>query len=330
MSWIIRQMRVPEDYERVAELLTTWQSDPVTVDRLKAEDAIIPVKGQLKQNDNNELCGYDRIRWVVVKEESGEACGFAVVVRAGWDAPGDLFLTVVVHPAETGQGAGQALYRTAEQWAESVSGSLFKLSVREEDQRAVAFAQKRGFTIGRRTFESKLDVAAYKGPSSVDKRHALEKEGIIFCSLQELPGEEEERKLYALCQQTQPDIPGFSGKPPMYEWWRKWTLEADGAAPELILLACHGERIIGMVQLLWNKSFLSMYHEYTCVDREYRGRGIALVLKLMAIEKAREWKAAHLRTHNDSMNGPMLHINRDVLGFQAEPGFYWMEKNLRP
>lgn len=50
----------------------------------------------------------------------------------------------------------------------------------------------------------------------------------------------------------------------------------------------------------------------------------------MAIEKAREWKAVYLRTHNDSMNGPMLHINRDVLGFQAEPGFYWMEKNLRP
>jgi GNAT superfamily N-acetyltransferase len=210
-----------------------------------------------------------------------------------------------------------------------VEASLLKLSVREEDNNAVAFAGKRGYAATRRTFESKLDVAVYAGPAWEEKRSMLEKEGILFCSIDQLPGEEMERKLYSLCQKTQPDIPGFSGKPPMYEWWRKWTLEADGASPELILLACFGDHPVGMVQLLWNEASLSMYHEYTCVDREFRGRGIALALKLWAIEKARDWKAGYLRTHNDSLNGPMLHINRDMLGFQAEPGFYWMEKTLR-
>jgi len=73
-----------------------------------------------------------------------------------------------------------------------------------------------------------------------------------------------------------------------------------------------------------------MYHEYTGVLPEYRGRRIALSLKLLAVRTAQACGAPYLRTHNDSMNGPMLRINRDLIGFRAEPGYYKMVLGLRP
>jgi len=65
-----------------------------------------------------------------------------------------------------------------------------------------------------------------------------------------------------------------------------------------------------------------MYHEYTGVLREYRGRRIALALKMLGLRTAAACNVPYMRTHNDSMNAPMLRINRDLLGFRAEPGQY--------
>ena len=65
----------------------------------------------------------------------------------------------------------------------------------------------------------------------------------------------------------------------------------------------------------------------TGVRRAYRGRGIALVLKLLAIRYARSLGALFVRTHNDSGNAPMLAINRK-LGYQPEPGIYGLKKMM--
>jgi GNAT superfamily N-acetyltransferase len=57
----------------------------------------------------------------------------------------------------------------------------------------------------------------------------------------------------------------------------------------------------------------------TGVLREYRGRDIALALKLRAIQVARAREMRTMWTNNDSENAPMLAINRK-LGYQPEPG----------
>lgn len=66
---------------------------------------------------------------------------------------------------------------------------------------------------------------------------------------------------------------------------------------------------------------------HTGVDREYRGRGIALALKLLTIRRSRALGATYLRTNNDSENAPILHINRK-LGFQPIPGYYRCLKTM--
>jgi GNAT superfamily N-acetyltransferase len=57
------------------------------------------------------------------------------------------------------------------------------------------------------------------------------------------------------------------------------------------------------------------------VLKEYRGRKIALALKLLATRYARSLGATFIRTNNDSKNEPILAINRK-LGYKPEPGWY--------
>ncbi len=63
------------------------------------------------------------------------------------------------------------------------------------------------------------------------------------------------------------------------------------------------------------------HNDMTGVRREYRGRGIALALKLLAIRFARSVGAQEITTSNDSLNAPMLAVNRK-LGYQPQNGQY--------
>lgn len=98
--------------------------------------------------------------------------------------------------------------------------------------------------------------------------------------------------------------------------------------PEYVHIAKDGDRYVGVVTLQQNEQTQAMYHQFTGVLPEYRGRRIGLALKLLAIQTARAAGVPYLRTHNDSLNGPMLRINRDLLGYQAVPGNFKMVCSL--
>jgi RimJ/RimL family protein N-acetyltransferase len=327
MSFCIRSMRVPDDYKGVAEVFSTWSSDPVSPDVLIEEDRKIPEQGRLWM-DNGKLGGHDRRRWVAVSEDDGTLAGYGGVFRTPWNAPGELWHTVIVKPKYRGFGIGGTLYGCIQEWAQEVGASRLLQQVKENDPASIRFAEKLGFTEERRTFESKLLLQDYHKPELDGVVDGLKLQGIRFFTLAEEPGEESELKLYELCKATHPDIPGYEGGFPDFTRWREWTLELTGASPEMVWIAAEGERFVGMMNLLWNNESRSIYHEYTCTDRAYRGRRMALAMKLLGIRTARERGAGYLRTHNDSMNAPMLRINRDHLGFVAEPGLCRMVKNL--
>lgn len=327
MSYCIRAMKVPDDYVGVAAALSCWTSDPVSPEVLIEEDRKIPEQGNLWRVDG-KVGGHDRRRWVAVSDEDGAIAGYGAVLRAPWNAPGELWHSVVVRPEYRGQGIGRNLYACIEEWAQSIEASQLLQSVRENDPASLSFAINRGFIEERRTFESKLDLGAYCRPDLDGVIDKVKADGIRFFTLADEPGDVSENKLYELCKITHPDIPGYNGGFPDFTRWKEWNLELTGASPETTLIAAEGDRYVGLVNLLWNNESHSMYHEYTCTDREYRGRHIALALKVWGIRIAQEHGARYLRTHNDSLNAPMLRINRDRIGFEAEPGFCRMLKNL--
>lgn len=100
-----------------------------------------------------------------------------------------------------------------------------------------------------------------------------------------------------------------------------------GSNPAWITIAADGDRFVGTTRMTLNADTGSMYITFTGVDPEYRGRGIALALKLLAVEKARQLGVRYLRTNNDSQNAPMLAVNQK-LGYVPQPGLYVLLKDL--
>ena len=70
-----------------------------------------------------------------------------------------------------------------------------------------------------------------------------------------------------------------------------------------------------------------LYQRITAIDPAYRGRGIALALKLKTIEYGRAHGYSHIRTAVESNNPSMLAINRK-LGFEQREGLALLERAL--
>jgi GNAT superfamily N-acetyltransferase len=321
-NWIIRKLQQPDDFKAVAPLLNLIWSEPTTAEQLNNDEDKIP-PGKLHYNEEGLLMGWDRPKWVV-ENELGQVVGYAIAWRAPWTEPGELIYTLVVDPKLRGNGVGNALYDAVYQWAVQVKASRLIGHMKESDERSLAFAERRNHVKERHSFESVLDLATFDGGTLAASIQEAELAGIQFITLADEPGEASERKLHELYKITHPDIPGYSGEFPWFEEWKKWSIAQNGVRPEWIHIAKDGERYIGVVTLQQNEQTRAMYHEYTGVLPEYRGRRIALALKMLGVQTAQACGVPYLKTHNDSMNAPMLHINRDLIGFRAEPGSYRM------
>ena len=94
----------------------------------------------------------------------------------------------------------------------------------------------------------------------------------------------------------------------------------------MVLLA--GDQYVGESFMLRSQQLSDvLYQGLTATTREYRGRGLALAIKLQTIEYARTHGYREIRTWNDSLNMPMLHINA-ALGFARQPAWITFEQRL--
>lgn len=324
---VIRKLQQPDDFTAVAPLLNLIWSEPTTAAHLNEDEDKIP-PGKLHYNEEGKLMGWDRPKWVA-EDEHGQIVAYAIAWRAPWTEPGALIYTLVVDPKIRGNGVGNALYDVLHQWAREVKASRLISMMKETDERSLAFANRRNHVKERHAFESVLDLASFDVGTLGDAIQEAEQTGIQFITLADESGEASERKLHELYKVTHLDIPGNTEDFPWFEEWKKWSIEQNGVRPEWIHIAKDGDRYIGVVTLQQNEQTKAMYHEYTGVLPEYRGRRIALALKMLGVQTARANGAPYLKTHNDSMNAPMLRINRDLIGFRAEPGSYKMVCELR-
>lgn len=321
MSFYIRELELPQDYAQLAELLNGLWSEPTTAERLEEDDRKLYEVGETWKNNDGLLVGYDRTRRVAVNEND-DIIGYVWTWRAPWTEPGYLCMTLVVAPDAREQGIGEALLRHAYDWAEQLGASSLLSEVWDDHARALEFAHRRGFFIERHAYQSVLQLK----DTALDLME-IEPEAILACNglrlltLADEPGEDTEHKLYRLATATMRDIPSFLGDVPDFTEWRKWYFQVEGFTPELVLIAADGDRFVGMTNVLHNAATNGLYHEYTGVDREYRGKKVALALKLETIRAGKRRGADYVRTDNDSMNEPILTINRK-LGYIPLKGCY--------
>ncbi|MBH5319836.1 GNAT family N-acetyltransferase [Paenibacillus sp. GSMTC-2017] len=314
MTIQLRELRLPEDYGPLAELLNSYYSEPTSAQRLQEEDAQLYEVGQTSKNDEGLLIGYDRTRRVAVNEKD-EIVGYLWTWRAPWTEPGYLNNTLVVAESYRNQGVGTLLLRHMLEWAEGLGASSLMTSLWDDNPESLHFATTRGFIVDRHYYQSVLDLKATTiEEEEIAPDAMLACNGLRLLTLADEPGEESERKLYELEVSTLKDIPGHLGDVPDYDQWLKWYLKCDGFKPELVIIAAHGNQFIGMTNVLYIEKTNGMYHEYTGVHRAYRNKKVAFALKLKAIELGKLHGADYIRTDNDSFNEPMLKINR-TLGY---------------
>ncbi len=137
------------------------------------------------------------------------------------------------------------------------------------------------------------------------------------------------KELYEMDCELSLDVPRvdpFTRGP--FETWRDWVLKSPRALPEAFFIAKAGDSYVGQSDVGRSEGLADvLYTGFTGVRREYRGRGIAMALKLRAIDYAKRHEYREIRTWNSTLNAPMLGINVK-LGFVKQPAWITFGKNL--
>ncbi len=304
----IREAIPEQDFPAIAELLNLVNVNPVptTAEGLqRAHQRTAP--GQLVQR--------------LVAEDKGELIGYTSIRHDPWMPPDQFFVYVLTPPDHRQRGIGTALYTAALEFVRSQGGKRVTAEVPDHEQVGLAFAQKRGFSIDRHQFNSKLEITAFDETPYTGIVEGLEAQGIRFFTMADVPDTEEmQRKLYDLYRAVTVDIPGMTGQRP-FEDFQSNILHSDWYRRDAQLLAADGEVWVGLGTLRYTPTTGSVYLQMTGVDRPYRGRKIATALKLWGIRWARAVGTKGITTSNDSRNAPILAINQKM-GFVPEQGRY--------
>jgi GNAT superfamily N-acetyltransferase len=294
------------DLPALAALTSAQNTEPITAESMRRQDELRPATDPYIR-----LGAYD---------EAGQLLGFVFGWHAEDMAPGEFFCRVRVDAAHQGRGIGRALWAKTMEWLREQGATSIVSGLLEDDERAKRVVQAAGFQITYRLFESTLSLPDWDPAPWQDAVAKAEASGLRLVSQAELGTSPEAlRPLWEASSRFSLDIPSNEHRHPLpFETWYRLFTEDPHNLVEGVFLALDGERIVGVTMTVKTDSG-ALVNDFTGVDRAYRGRGIALALKVKAINWAKSTGAAYMRTNNHSVNAPMLAVN-EKLGYQPQPG----------
>ena len=315
------------DESGIASVVNAFEQNPVSVETV-CEWLTHDAPGRIS------------FRRVAVNAEDA-VVGYAVSVHETWDPEGQFYAWAGVAPAWRGRGIGAALYSDMLAFLQHHNAGTVTSEVRDDCTVSQAFARRRGFEHDRHLFQSSLDLDRFDESPYAPILEDNAASGIRIHSLADFGDTPAaRRKLYEVNAVTDRDVPGWTGPGLSFEEFNKWVYESGWYRPDGQILATDGvadstvegpaddDRWLGICAVRLYPEARQAFNVHTGVIRSYRRRRIALALKLAAIRYARAQGARSISTHNDSMNGPMLALNRR-LGYVPEPGRYTLRKTIK-
>jgi len=245
--------------------------------------------------------------------------------------PHKLWINILVDPPSQGKGIGSSIYKRLSDELGKLNAIAAWAGSKEDLPQLTRFYQKRGFAEKMKAWESRLDVRSIDLTRFQEYPERALRHGITFTNLaaERQNDQDSLRKLHELVQLISADMPSPAPFTPIsFEQWKAFELKNPSLLPEGYMIAKDGSQYVGL-STVWRleQEPRGLVQGNTGVRREYRGRGIAVALKLKVIDFAKRNSYEKVKTWNASNNAPMLAVNTK-LGFKRGVGWITLEKEL--
>ena len=237
---------------------------------------------------------------------------------------------VYVEPAWCRYGVGSALHDHLLGSVAAQGGRQLEAGARETMVDSIAFLHRRGFREIMRTWETRLDVTRFDPGPFASYAVRVRDQGIVVTTLADEARRDVGtlRRAHALHDAMLADIPSpIPYTPVPFDEFIRVNVDSPRALLDAYFIATLGGTYVGEANLRRPVLGTHLYHNITGVLPVYRGRGIAMTLKLATIAYARAHGYTEIRTWNDVHNVEMLTIN-DRLGFVRQPAWLTFERNI--
>jgi GNAT superfamily N-acetyltransferase len=303
MTVAIRTAIDDEDLATIARIVTVASpEDATTVAELRWADATYPGGKRLLAEVDGVTVGASTVGRIYVYPP--EFDGY-------WG-------TIDVLPDARRQGVGSALLLAVAAVAREAGKSWLHVPANESRPEGIAFLEHRGFTELERMKALRLDLTGLEPPIPRPP------EGVVITTLADRP--DLVAGVHAVALETFGDIPGDE---PMAAGdlaeFRARDVDRSVLPPWGFAVALDGDDLVvgyASLMLMPGNAHLA-WHDMTAVRRAWRGRGLAVALKLTTIAAAIEHGLTVLETGNDIDNAPMRAVN-DHLGYRPQPDLLTM------
>lgn len=299
---------------------STMEDAPIVSDLEAARDPDDPRDPQMLQfwwtlRSENE--------WTTrqVAERDGAAAAFVAAGHELWENVPERFgwLRVVIHPDLWSERDYLALISRAEAWLRSEGVATAVIRIREDVKDELRVAGSVGYREVRRQRNSELDLVGLRGrllKGAAENRKRMQEQGVRLLTLSEDKDPELMTKLHEMMVEAEQDIPvSVPIRKQPFDEWKRATFDNPGTREDRFWIAREGDAIVGMSVMDFPPTRGLPWTAFTATSKKVRGRGIARALKYETIAQAIDLGYKRVRTANDGINEPILHINREM-GYQ--------------
>lgn len=247
-------------------------------------------------------------------ETSGEIVGWSVAALETYSSTEGLSYVVVgVREDARGRGVGGALYEQADAHLRALGARRIHAGARDEPG-SRRFAESRGFRHTRTERLSRVDPCEVDVTPLEALTRAKAEEGFRLVPLSEVRDRPE--SVFELDAATTRDVPHDEPIDDLRfdEWlasfWRHPDVTFEGS-----FIVLDGDLPVALTLLRADPAQGRALHDMTGTLPDYRGRGLARLVKLATIAWAAANGISTLMTENDETNRPMLALN-ESLGYR--------------
>jgi len=254
-------------------------------------------------------------RWAA--EVEGSVVGYCAFAQVDDYNKRKAFLfDVGVRADRRGRGIGTALFRVARDSLASRAEGLLCADGFTKYPDGMRFLEGLGFRETWRETPVVLEVESAHLDRNAEVEASLSREGIEIATMAELasdPGRD--RKLYELYTVLSAFVPsdeGYVYEPPAFSDWMEEHVEDPEILPEACLVACKGERYIGLKEVGGSLDSATILCGLMGVLPEYRRKGIAYAMQARTIRYASAIGCPSLRSCTATVNKPMQRLYAEL------------------